>query len=239
MNWDFQFIYSLVNISIRINHSRKLPQRLSIGFKFGEDAGQYLVVVLQAPNHSSVRAETCGLALSRWRNISLVFRLIINGSRYFSKISWYFSPLIVPSIIANSDSPLYLRQPHITAEGPPIALREYVTSLYLIQPIGNYTRRGHLNWTFFQQERLHLSTLHLFPDILTEKTIRFCLRTIDSDGLRLIFLHFKFVSITIIQLTVHLSTLSADEPFIELAVIFFPFAIIDIFCSWIKLFWTS
>ena len=98
----------------------KVFHKFSIGFKSGDWLGQLRVLIPLFSNHSFVSFAVCLGSLSCW---STKFRPcpkeVADFSRFFSRISLYMLPFILPWITCNSPVPSDEKHPHIIMEPPP------------------------------------------------------------------------------------------------------------------------
>ena len=92
----------------------KVFHKFSIGFKSGDWLGQFRVLIPLFSNHSFVSFAICLGSLSCW---SMKFRPcpkeVADFRRFFSRISLYMLPFILPWITCNSPVPLDEKHPHI------------------------------------------------------------------------------------------------------------------------------
>ena len=103
--------------------------KFSIGFKSGDRLGQLRVLIPLFSNHSFVSFEVCLGSLSCW---STKFRPCPKEVfwRFFSRISLYIQPFILPWITCNSPVPLDEKHPHIIME-PPLNLTVGIVLCFL------------------------------------------------------------------------------------------------------------
>ena len=98
----------------------KVFHKFSIGFKSGDWLGQLRVLKPLFSNHSFVSFTVCLGSLLCWSTkFRPCLKEVADFWRFFSRISLYMLPFILPWITCNSLVPLDEKHPHIIMEPPP------------------------------------------------------------------------------------------------------------------------
>ena len=95
-------------------------QRFSIGFKSADWLGHSNSLIFFLWNQLRVSLAICLGSLSCWNvHPRFIFSILVDGSRFLSRMSRYISPFILPSIIWSLPVPDAEKQPHTTMVPPP------------------------------------------------------------------------------------------------------------------------
>ena len=94
--------------------------RFSIGFKSGDWLGHSSSFIFFLWNQLRVSLAVCLGSLSCWNvHPRFIFSILVDGSRFLSRMSRYISPFILPSIIWSLPVPYAEKQPHTMMFPPP------------------------------------------------------------------------------------------------------------------------
>ena len=94
--------------------------KCSIGFKSGDWLGHSNKLIFFLWNQLRVSFAVCFGSLSCWKvHPRLILSILVDGSRFISRISLYMAPFIVPSMIWSLPVPWEEKQPHTMILPPP------------------------------------------------------------------------------------------------------------------------